>query len=233
MQGNVTFQGTLNFLTTVLLLAVALYVFLDLAGSRSAASPPETVIALPEDPIALAGTHVQGASVSPVGIIVFSDFECVFCGRFANDTWPTLKEQYLVPGHIRLAFRHAPNPQIHPNAIRLAKAANCAAEEGRFWEAHDLFFEVGTGRALLERFPETVGIDRARYAECMARVSDPRLDEDRRAGARLNVTGTPTFFIGPIVDDAVIVSEVIPGAAPLDSFVRAIERALPVTSSPF
>ena len=224
MANRLTVHGVLNFATTVLLMAVGFYVFLDLARSGRPASPPPAVLALPERPLPLAGAPIDGSADASVAMVVFSDFECPFCARFANDTWPDLKTQYVDTGLVRVSFRHAPNPESHPVAVKLARAANCAGDRGRFWDAHDRFFHVGTGRAVVDALPEALGLDRAQYDACMSHIVDPRLDEDRRIAAQFHVAATPTFFIGRIVDDAVVVSQIIPGAAPLDSFRRALDR---------
>jgi protein-disulfide isomerase len=219
MASRLTVHGALNFATTVLLMGVGLYVFLDLATAGREAPQPTKALALPDRPFPLEGAPVEGAPEARVAMVVFSDFECTFCARFANDTWPELRKQYVDTGLIQLSFRHAPNPESHPAAVKLARAANCAGDHGRFWDAHDQFFHLGTGRAVIEALPETLGIDRTRYDACMSNIADERLDEDRRLATRFNVAATPTFFIGRIVDGAVVVSQIIPGAAPLDSFV--------------
>jgi protein-disulfide isomerase len=78
--------------------------------------------------------------------MVFSDFECPFCGRFAKDTLPTIRTEYVDNGQFQLAFRHLPLTTLHPRALPAAVAAECAAAEGVFWVYHDLLF--GTEGAL-------------------------------------------------------------------------------------
>jgi protein-disulfide isomerase len=221
-------QRILDFITTVLLLAAAIYLVSDLMTVRggSGAQAPREVLRLPQTPVSLVGAYTEGAADAKVGLVEFSDFDCPFCAKCAVDTLPQLRARYVGHGLVRIAFRHFPNPGSHPDALRFARMADCAGEVGRFWQAHDLLFEGTARRDNLAEVADKLHIAPTRFAACMARVSDNRLDEDRRIGARLKITGTPTFFVGTIADGGVNVSQVIPGAQPLESFVRALDRAL-------
>jgi protein-disulfide isomerase len=94
------------------------------------------------DPISVADVPILGNPAASIGIVLFSDFECPFCGKFARETLPELKTQYLDTGRAFLAFRHLPLA-IHTNAERAAEVAACAGASGRFWAAHERFFNPG------------------------------------------------------------------------------------------
>jgi hypothetical protein len=79
-----------------------------------------------------------GPEDAPVTIVEFGDFQCPYCKRFADDTFRDLLEEY--EGDIRFVYRDFPLSSIHPDAQRAAEAAECADEQGQFWEMHDAIF---------------------------------------------------------------------------------------------
>ena len=73
-----------------------------------------------------------------VKIVEFSDFECPYCAS----TLPTIEALFEKYGdEISLEYRHFPL-DFHPNARKAAEASECAGEQGKFWEMHDMIFEV-------------------------------------------------------------------------------------------
>lgn len=82
--------------------------------------------------------YVKGGSDAVVKIVEFSDFECPFCKR----TLPTIEALFNKYGDkISLEYRHFPL-SIHAKAQKAAEASECAGEQGKFWEMHDMIFEV-------------------------------------------------------------------------------------------
>lgn len=101
---------------------------------------------------ALANSNARGPAVvstdddpalgdpnAPVTIIEFSDFECPFCRRFWQETLPQIKAEYIDTGKARFVYRDFPL-SMHPGAFPAALAANCANQQGKFWEMHDKIF---------------------------------------------------------------------------------------------
>src|SRR3989344_1757621 len=84
-----------------------------------------------------------------VTVVEFSDFQCPFCKRFFDDTYSKLKKDYIDTGKIAFGFRHYPLSSIHPNAQKAGEATECANEQGKFWEYHDLLFQQQNGWANL------------------------------------------------------------------------------------
>ena len=83
-----------------------------------------------------------GDKNSKVIIVEYSDFECPFCGRFYSQTFKQLEREYS-DKNVALVYRHFPLSSIHPNAQKAAEASECAGEQGKFWEIHDMLFESG------------------------------------------------------------------------------------------
>ena len=87
----------------------------------------------------LRGAAIKGSPDAPVVILEYSDFQCPFCQRWFTDVLPELEGR--IGDELALAFAHFPLSQIHPNAEAAHAAAECAGEQGKFWEMHDLLFE--------------------------------------------------------------------------------------------
>ena len=84
---------------------------------------------------------IIGNPDAPITIIEFSDFQCPFCARFHIQTLPTIMEEYIEKGDVKLVFRDFPLQSIHPNAVPASVSAECANEQGKFKEMHDILFE--------------------------------------------------------------------------------------------
>ena len=103
----------------------------------AATDPPRFAI-LPERPD-FSGATIEGDPGARVIVMEYSDFQCPFCRRWYNDSLPSIRD--LVGEDVAIAFLHFPLVQIHPNAAGAHFAAECAGEQGKFWEMHDLLFE--------------------------------------------------------------------------------------------
>lgn len=176
----------------------------------------------PRTQVAAVGPAV-GPADAPVTIVEFSDFQCPFCARAG----PTVKQVLArYPEQVRLVYRHYPLDSIHPRARPAAVASACAAEQGKFWEYHDLLFANPKKLAAedLTGYAEQVGADAAAFGQCLDEGRfDADVDRDVADAREAGVTGTPTFFIN---------GRVLGGAQPLDEFVRVIEEELERGRSP-
>lgn len=168
------------------------------------------------------GDPWTGADDAPITIIEFSDFECPYCRRSV----PLLKELLTkYPGKLKLVYRDFPGPN-HQQALSAAEAAQCAAEQGRFWEYHDALFirQSPVTNWNFSALAEEQGLHQSPFDACMKenRYRQEVL-KDLRDGLKLGVTSTPTFFINgrPLV-----------GARPLADFQAIIDPLLNIPPSP-
>lgn len=99
--------------------------------------PPRLVIEAERPDVGEAA--IKGDPDAPVVIVEYSDFQCPFCRRWYTDVLPELEGR--IGAEVALAFAHFPLSQIHPNAEAAHVAAECAGEQGKFWEMHDLLFD--------------------------------------------------------------------------------------------
>ena len=142
---------------------------------------------------------------APVKIVEFSDFQCFYCRRFYNQTFPQLKENYIDKGLVYLVYRDSPLTSIHPDAQKAAEAAECADDQDKFWEMHDLIFEgqnaLGTGTVdipleSLKSYAEELGLNTDTFNECLdSGTYAEEVAADIQAGLNYGAAATPTFFI--------------------------------------
>lgn len=166
--------------------------------------------------------RIQGAATAPVWLVEISDFQCPFCKQWHDQTYPQIKRDYIDRGLVRMAYVHLPL-NIHPNAPAAAEASLCASVQGRFWPMHDRLFEtqqrwagLADPRSYFDSLATSVGVERARYGECMQGGLMQRvINGDRSRAASAGARSTPVFFVG---------DEPIQGAAPYQEFRAAIER---------
>jgi rhodanese-related sulfurtransferase/predicted DsbA family dithiol-disulfide isomerase len=131
-----------------------------------------------------------------VTIIEFADFECPVCVR-AQAAVQEIRARY--GERIRLVFRQFPLNQIHPWAEKAAEASECAAEQGKFWEAVEKFYtwQNDLSEDALRRYAGELGLNQNRFNQCLASGSMAgRVRRDMDDGRALGVRATPTFFIG-------------------------------------
>ena len=174
-----------------------------------APTPPILSVSADDDP-------AMGPADAPVTIVEFSDFQCPYCQKSVA----TLKElRRLYGDKIRVVYRDYPGPN-HPQAAPAAEAAQCAGDQGKFWEFHDVLFarqtrETGWDFDALAR---EVGLHANEFSSCLStgRYRE-EVRKDLQDGLALGITSTPTFFINgrPLV-----------GAQPLAEFSRLIDPLL-------
>jgi protein-disulfide isomerase len=166
---------------------------------KPAATPAAVPVAVASDGFT---GFALGADTAPVQIVEYSDFECPYCARFANLQMPAIRRQLIETGLVRWTYREFPLDN-HPYARYAAHAAQCAGEQGRFWELHDALFAdhswAQTGRnprRLFNSMARRVGLDFDRYEACMdANRYAGRVAAARQEGEARGVGGTPTFFV--------------------------------------
>lgn len=196
-------------------------------GNNPSVSAPSPSPVAPAEPTNVTvqikdNDHIRGKEDARLTIVEFSDFQCPFCERF----YPTMKrvvDEYK--DDVRLVYRHFPLDSIHPNARPAAEAAECASEQGKFWEYHDYLFEnqnqfsagvVGTNVWIT--FAKAVGLNESKFTDCVnKRKYKDRVEEDYQTGLSAGSRGTPYTIIG---------TTPISGALPYESIKQAVDQAL-------
>jgi len=162
---------------------------------------------------------VLGDNDASVTIIEFSDYECPFCGRHFQQTYPLIKANYIETGKAKLVFRDFPL-SFHPNALPAAIAAECVREQGgdeAYWKMHDLTFQKQQELSIvnLKKWAQSFGYD---IGSCLdSNKYESEVQKDAADGANAGVSGTPAFFIN---------KKLISGACPYSTFEQAINTEI-------
>ncbi|HVM97387.1 MAG TPA: thioredoxin domain-containing protein, partial [Candidatus Acidoferrales bacterium] len=159
---------------------------------------------LPLTRVSSDGDNVLGSRDGPVTIVEFSDFGCGHCKVFHE----SLDEVLQRDGQgVRVVFRNFPlssdcnssvSSRIHPDSCLAAIAAECAGEQGKFWEYHNLLFDhqEQQGREFLLQYAGRLHLDLNRFGECLGSpAARRRVEQDAQMGNDLSIDSTPTVFI--------------------------------------
>ena len=138
--------------------------------------------------------HVRGPVAAPVTVVEYGDFECPYCGQAE----PAVRDLLRDFGDVRYVWRHLPLTDVHSQAQLAAEAAEAAADQGAFWEMHDLL--LGRQDALrlgdLVGYADELGLDVDRFAESLrTHAGASRVADDVDSADLSGVSGTPTFFV--------------------------------------
>lgn len=160
---------------------------------------------------------ILGPEKAQITLIEFSDYECPYCRRWHEEVFNRLVEEYS--DQIRFVYRDFPLSSMHPEATPAAEAANCANEQGAFWQFHALLFSSSdlSSETYLQYATE-LNLDVQKFTACVESGKySAEVEADYQYAAELGVRSTPTFFINglPVV-----------GAQPYDVFKDIIDREL-------
>lgn len=159
-----------------------------------------------------------GPEDAPILLIEFSDFNCPFCRMWHQETFPVLMSAY--PDQIRFVYRDFPVVGGGQVGLEAAQAANCAGDQGAYWEFHDALMSgrYGLSRQAYQQYAADLRLDIAALEECLETgYYEQEVLQDRNYALELGITGTPTFFLNGIP---------IVGAQPTAMFQQIIEAEL-------
>ena len=174
----------------------------------------------------VAGDAFKGDPTANVVVVEFADFQCPPCRAHALDTQPVLDKTFVDSGEILWVFKHLPL-QIHPQAPASAAASECAADQGSFWEMHDLLFEaqsqwsVDDPEPVLLDLAKQLGLDLEQFGTCLASEETRAKVQADLSDAQGVVNSTPSFVIlfggqGGILN----------GSRPAEQFVSILQDVL-------
>ena len=162
---------------------------------------------------------INGDEDAKVTIVEFSDYECPFCEKFYTGAYQQIKQKYIDTGKVNFVYRDFPL-SFHQNAQKAAEAAECAGEQDKYYEMHDLLFEKGVvgGASTYKQYAREIDLNTAKFDQCLdSGEMAQEVKNDFSAGQQLGVSGTPAFFIN---------GQKLVGAQPFQAFEPIIEQAL-------
>ena len=162
---------------------------------------------------------VKGNNNAKVTIIEFSDFECPFCARFYSDTLKQIETEYIDTGKVKLVYRDFPL-SFHANAQKAAEASECADDQKKFWEMHNMLFEKGVvgGVVTFKQYAVDLGLDADKFNKCLdSGEKATEIQNDMKEGQSYGISGTPGFLVNGVR---------IVGAQPFSAFKAVIDAEL-------
>lgn len=205
----------------VSLIVVAVLVWVNRPGASTNTEPYEPVAR------SVVNGRVEGDPNAPVKIIEFSDFQCPFCRRFTLETAPLLVQEFVETGIASIEYRHM--AFLGPESVQAAEAAECAADQNRFWDYHDVLFlrqgQENAGvysEANLKKYAREVAdahddFDVGAFESCLVSGEKRAAVEAMTAQAgELGIRSTPSFLVN---------GQPISGAQGIDVFRQVIQAA--------
>jgi protein-disulfide isomerase len=170
----------------------------------------------PAKKVDVGNAPARGPKNAPISVVLFSDFQCPFCGRVE----PAISElEKAYPGKVRVAWKNYPLP-FHNNAKPAAEAALAANEQGKFWEMHDILFknQQALTAADLEKYAKEIGLDMGKFKAAIdSHKFAAQVEADTKQGAALGVQGTPAAFVN---------GNLVSGAQPVEAFKKIVDAEL-------
>lgn len=184
--------------------------------SLRAAANVEIYLAAPLMKVSADDDPRKGPADAPVQIIEFSDFQCPYCGK-AAETVEAVVQKY--GDKVSVVYRDFPLP-MHKEAHRASQAAQCANDQGKFWQYHDVLFKnvQKMKDEDLQEHATTAGLDVEKFKSCLsANTHVAEIDKDIADGKKVGMSGTPGFFIN---------GRFLGGARPVEDFAAIIDEEL-------
>lgn len=222
----------LGFFSGMALLSViAFFVLMILVFSNKQSTPlaGDTEKPVAEEPAAEEPTaspvpaisdsdYVFGDKNAKVVLIEYTDFECPFCAKH-YDTAKKIKETY--GNKIAFVTRHFPL-SFHAEAQKAAEAAECAGEQGKFWQMYDYIFAANKAKDMsVDKWKagaKKLGLSTAKFNDCLDTGKyAQKIADSANGGAAAGVDGTPATFVN---------GELVSGALPFEQFKSMIDGLL-------
>ncbi|MCP5468004.1 MAG: thioredoxin domain-containing protein [Deltaproteobacteria bacterium] len=160
--------------------------------------------------------HFKGAKDAKVTIIEFTDYQCPFCVRVRPTIEQILKDY---DGQVKYVLRDFPLG-FHAQAKKAAEAAQCAGDQGKYWEYSDKLWENQKDLQVpqLKEYAKAFNLDQAKFEQCLdSGKFAQEVAKDMNDGRKAGVTGTPAFFIN---------GQALKGAKPYPAFKEVIDMEL-------
>ncbi|MFL6649145.1 MAG: DsbA family protein [Sulfurifustis sp.] len=192
------------------------------------AAPPAIMRIGAEPFVRVDPDRARGDSAATVAIVEFADYQCPYCRAFHNATLPKLDAVYIKTGKVRYFYVDFPL-SMHAQAFGASVAARCAAAQGQYRTMQDSLYaeQARLGDALYDELARRIGLDVESFRACRRSEATRRLvDRDVSEAHRLGIEATPSFALGRIEGDRVIVKRTAVGTPSFDVFAKEIDALL-------
>lgn len=223
-------QQRLIVIAAVAVIVIGVALLIIVPQVRASMAPVGSITQVTPYPRPNAQGSAAGDSNAPVKIDLFEDFQCPACRTYTEDAERQVIDTYVKTGKVYYDFHYYPFIDVNSvtkESHQAANAAACAADQGRFWDYHDMLFANWNGEnqgaftnKRLVAFAQTLGLDMGKFNTCFnANAHKAEIDKDFALGQSMGVTGTPSIFVDG--------KEVRPGYIPsFQDMQQAIDAAL-------
>ncbi len=139
---------------------------------------------------------MKGPETAIVTVTEYADFQCPSCASASTLINKPLLEKY--GSRLRFEFRHFPLRAIHAYAYEAAQAAECAADQGKFWEFAELSYlqQKDLSSAAIRTWGAGLGLDADLFDRCIrSGIKGETIAADIAEGEKLGVQGTPSYLV--------------------------------------
>jgi protein-disulfide isomerase len=176
------------------------------------------------DGVSIDDDYVLGRTDAPLTIIEFTDYQCPFCKKYFDNVFSKIKSEYINTGKIRYVIRDFPLDE-HPQALLAANAAQCAGEQGKYFEMHDQLFTEqnkwsyqSNALSTFKTYGTKLGLEANKFNACLdSGKYESEIAKDIADAEKYTVLSTPTIFIN---------NSKIVGAQSYDLFKTTIDSEL-------
>ena len=181
------------------------------------------------DDVDLEGVPFMGDEDAEITMVIYDDFECPFCARFEVQTFAKIKEEYIDTGKAKFYYKHFPLG-FHSHAQIAAEASECANDQGKFWEMHDMIFEnqPDLSEDKLKEWAEELELDMDEFNTCLnTNKHAEKVKLGMAEGQKVGVRGTPSVLLeDELVVGALPFEDVKQGDKTLKGYKTRIEEKL-------
>ncbi len=146
--------------------------------------------------------NIKGDANAPITIVEYGDYQCPACGSYYNIAENVLQEY---SGKIKLEYRHYPLP-FHKFAPKASVAAECAGEQGKFWQMHEKLYknQKNLQESDLEKYAREIVPDLEKFKACFSAGGYlDKINKQKSMGDKDKISGTPSFFInGRVIENS-------------------------------
>ncbi len=201
----------------------------EIEEDSNAIIPTEDYVPEPTTAVtSLDDDSVKGEKNAKVAIVEFSDYQCPYCKKFYDETLNQIQKEFIDSGKVAFVFRDLPL-SFHPFAQVQAEAAECAGEQGKYFEMHNYIFDKGgeLDASQLKTAAQAIGLDTNKFNSCLDEGKmKAETEKDAQDAADIGIGGTPGFVVGTLSDDGTVDGTIISGAYPYETFKETIEQYL-------
>jgi protein-disulfide isomerase len=171
---------------------------------------------------------ILGDPKATVTVFIFSDYQCPYCGKFYKEAEALIRKNYVDTGKVKMVYKDV--AFLGPESTAASQAANCAKDQGKFWQYHDALFDAeikdgqensgNLNRDLFKKIASGLSMNVNDFLSCFdSQKYAAAVEKDTQEANSLlqNGVSTPTIFIN---------DKMIQGAYPYSTFSQAIDEAL-------